>query len=231
MLTFLRITVVAVPLAVLIAMIGASPAQAASTVILRLHPSPDDPTYSGYVPLGCGWHWDCTYPEPDDPMYGALDFWKNPCCDYDGEQVLWRMQGRRYDVPGTTTVGRITRTDGYQGPGCDYVTGEMYKLDGTFLARAMYYHTRPGTIGYTRYIYANSDGYQNVNTWGWMSTENPADCGVTAPCCHVHQDSQINVGVTLNWGRGGYPDKAHCFQCGSLYTIWIWYQMWFSYYL
>lgn len=223
---FLRVGVVGIPIVLLLAMIGARPAVAASAVGLYLMPSPDDPTNSGFVQLGCGWHWDCTYPEPDDPMYGALDFWKNPCCDYDGEPVLWRVKGYWYDSVSTAIVGRVVRAAGWQGLGCDYVTAEMYKLDGTLLGRAMYYHTRPASLGYERYIYANRGSYKNVNTWGWMSTDNDG-CPWTG--YHVHQDSQINVGVMTNWSRGPYPYKADCFGCGALKSIWAAYQVWFSY--
>lgn len=228
MLTFLRIALVAIPLTVLIAILGTSSAHGASAVNLHLAPSPDDPTNSGYVRLGCGWHMDCTYPQPDDPGYGALDFWKNPCCDYDGEPVIWRMKGTWADSTAVVTVGRVKRLSGFQGPGCDFVHADMYKLDGTWLGKAMYFHTRPATLGYERYIYARQSGYQNVNTWGWMSTED-SQCDVTQPCCHVHQDAQLNVNALTNWARGFYPDKTGCYQCGSLRHIWNNHQLWFAY--
>jgi hypothetical protein len=48
---------------------------------------------------------------------------------------------------------------------------------------------------------------------------------------HIHQDSQINVSVMLNWSRGNYPYKQDCWGCGTLKNIWTGAeQVWFSYY-
>lgn len=229
--TILRSILVILPLLVLLLIAGAREANAATVVGIYLFPSPQTVGSANYVRLACGWHMDCTYEAPDDPAWGALDFWTASHDDHLGTRAEWRATGYDSDSVTAREVGRIVRVGLTHSSQCDYAYGEMYRLNGTYIGRAMYLHVTPYST-MTRYIYGQKyTGYQNSNTWG---TEADDSVGCSWTGYHIHQDSQLNYpNVVTDYHRGSYPRKGpppDCFQCGTPYTIWTYYHVGFHYY-
>ncbi len=234
MVTVLRIALVSVPLTIVLLMF-ASRTEASSLIGLRLQPGTNDPSNSGYTRLWCGWHQICDG-VPDDPNYGALDFHTyNSGDNVFGAPVLWRMKGY-YDFGGSgTPVATIFRTGVRADNGCDYTYGYMYRLDGSYIGRAIYTHVSPYS-DYTRYIYGTLTGYNNINTWGTYADDHNG-CPWTG--YHVHQDAQLNYpSIVTDYARGNYPCEVYapptcqagCVECQWLYSIWYAPQVTFHYY-
>lgn len=231
----LRFTLVFTPLTALLLVAG-NGAHASTVVGLYLEPGTNDPTYSGYTRLWCGWHRVCDG-VADDPGYGALDFHTyRPEDNVLGAPVLWRMKGFYSSWGSPATVGTVIRTGIADPNRCDYTYGYMYRLDGSYVGRVIYTHVSPYP-DYTRYIYGQQPyGFQNLNTWGTYADDR-SGCPWDGP--HVHQDAQLNYpSIVTDYFRGNYPCEVYapptcqagCVECATPYLIWSAYQVGFHYY-
>jgi hypothetical protein len=225
----IRILVVSVPLAVLLALIGTPRTSAVDTVGLYLGLPADDRNGTqgtGLVKLTCGWHGACD--GVLEPGYYALDF-----VGYDGsaagEPTYWRVLAYDSGSSVARQEGNMNRFSHTSPLDCDYIMADMWKLDGSWIGRVGHLHAY-ATNPYTTPFYGkNGNGYKNTRSMGYLvSDENQWPCIWNA--YHVHQDSWLNLGVVYSYFLGSYPDETVCYGCGWYKNMWSDYQSAFFYY-